>query len=304
MAIFHFSGEVIGRKKVPGATAAAAAAYRSGEQIGEHDYTKKGNVGWSGMLFPSECPERLRSREALWTEVDKVEKRKDAQLYRSFDFAFPNSFSLQDCKEVVTVFAADQWVSKGMCADLSIHCNPGNLHGHAMLTLRSVSEDGFGNKNREWNEHELMEQWRLGWENAVNERLRLLQSQERIDRRSYKRRGLDLEPTSHLGRFRAFLERQGEETILGRLNRLITARNAEKMRSFEFVLGKAERVRCMDNEARKAGAWRSDVCYARMDIDLQKQIDELCGTDYAKQEMIRRHNARLEREKSTRGMTR
>lgn len=294
MAIYHFSGKVIGRANTPGASAVAGAAYRSAEHIGEHDYTKKEGVGWSGMLFPEGCPDRLRDREALWSEVDRVEKRKDAQLYRSFDFAFPNCFSLQDCVEVVTVFAGNEWVSQGMVADLSVHCNPGNLHGHAMLTLRDITEDGFGKKNRAWNEHDLMEKWRVAWEEAVNSRLRALGQTERIDHRSYEDQGVPLTPTKHLGRFRAFLERMGICTSVGDHNRAVQADNDRVRGSLTYKVGQAERWKRMDV------AKRDDyctACFGRMNIDLQKQIDQACGTDFAREEMIRRHNARLAREK-------
>ena len=193
MAIYHFSGTVIGRKKTPGATCTAGAAYRAGEKIGENDYTKKQGVAWSGMLYCNDCPEDLKSREALWTAMDREEKRSDAQLYRSFEFAFPNSFSYEDCREVLTKYAQEQWVDEGMCADLCVHDKTTdgqrNLHGHAMLTLREITADGIGKKKREWNEHDLMEKWRAAWEEAVNAKLRELGSQERIDHRSYKDQG-------------------------------------------------------------------------------------------------------------------
>lgn len=259
MAIYHFSGTVIGRKKTPGASCCAGAAYRSGEQIGEHDYTKKQGVAWSGMLFCEGCPEELRSREALWSAVDRIEKRSDAQLYRSFDFAFPNSFSYDDCREVMCSFAQEQWVDEGMCADLCIHDKETdgqrNLHGHAMLTMRDIDENGIGKKNRAWNEHELMEKWREAWEHAVNARLRELGSVERIDHRSYEDQGeTELIPTQHMGAHRTALERKGISTLLGDFNRRVKALNDRVRNSFDWKMKRFQKL--ADEQKRE-----------RMDVD-------------------------------------
>lgn len=248
MAIYHFSGNVVGRKTSPGASACAGAAYRSAERIGDNDYTKKSGVVWSDVLYCDGCPEELRSRSALWTAVDNKERRSDAQLYRSFDFAFPNEFSYQDCQEVVTQFAQAQWVDLGMCADLCIHDKTydgqRNLHGHAMLTMRTIDSNGLGNKNRDWNEHSLMEQWREAWSVAVNDKLKALGVADRVDHRSYERQGeTDLQPTKHLGKAVTALERKGVLTYLGELNRRIMADNALVRRSVEWLMKKASRQR-------------------------------------------------------------
>jgi hypothetical protein len=36
-------------------------------------------------------------------------------------------------------------------------------HAHVMLTMRSVDEDGFGAKVRDWNRTEMVERWRERW---------------------------------------------------------------------------------------------------------------------------------------------
>lgn len=248
MALYHFSGSVVGRKSTPGASCCAGSAYRSAEKIGEHDYTKKSGVVWSDVLYCERCPEELRTRSALWSAMDDKEKRSDAQLYRSFDFAFPNEFTYQDCVDVVTDFAQREWVDRGMCADLCVHDKTyngqRNLHGHAMLTMRDIDENGIGKKNREWNEHALMEEWRSAWSDVVNARLELLNVSERVDHRSYERQGeTDLQPTKHLGKSATALERKGILTRLGEFNRRVMAQNDVVRRSVEWLMKKADRRR-------------------------------------------------------------
>ena len=57
-----------------------------------------------------------------------------------------------------------------MIADVCIHRdNPNNPHVHVMTTLREVTNDGFGKKNRKWNSKDLIEEWRKDWADATNE---------------------------------------------------------------------------------------------------------------------------------------
>ena len=86
--------QVIGRSA--GRSATAAAAYRSGEQVADertgrtHDYTGKSDIYGSEILLPEGAPERLGDRVTLWNEVERVEKRKDAQLSREVMVALPS----------------------------------------------------------------------------------------------------------------------------------------------------------------------------------------------------------------------
>ena len=55
-----------------------------------------------------------------------------------------------------------------MIADLNVHWDRTDdglpkPHAHVMLTMRSVDEDGFGPKVRDWNRTDLLERWRERW---------------------------------------------------------------------------------------------------------------------------------------------
>ena len=85
-----------------------------------------------------------------------------------------------------------------MCADYSIHASPGNPHAHIMLTMRDVSPDGFGQKNRDWNNKDLLERWRENWAKVCNRTLDE-KGVEKIDHRSLEDQGLERLPTIHIG---------------------------------------------------------------------------------------------------------
>ena len=62
--------------------------HRSGQQVVDertgavHDYTGKSDIYGGEILLPEGAPEWLGDRTSLWNEVERVEKRKDAQLSR------------------------------------------------------------------------------------------------------------------------------------------------------------------------------------------------------------------------------
>ena len=91
MAIFHCSIKIISRAS--GRSAVASAAYRSGEKLYNdetgitHDFMRKGGVVFSEICIPDNAPKEFGNREYFWNEVQKVEKRTDAQLAREIEVA-------------------------------------------------------------------------------------------------------------------------------------------------------------------------------------------------------------------------
>jgi len=70
---------------------------------------------------------------------------------------------------------------------------------------------GFGLKERAWNDRALLRVWRERWAEMANARLAELGHDQRIDHRSHKARGLDLEPQNKIGPAAARRARQGED---------------------------------------------------------------------------------------------
>jgi Ti-type conjugative transfer relaxase TraA len=84
-------------------------------------------------------------------------------------------------------------------------------HAHAMLTMRVVDENGFGQKVREWNRTAMVERWRQRWAELANERLAELDIDARIDHRSLEAQGTALEPQSKIGATAQRIEGEGIE---------------------------------------------------------------------------------------------
>lgn len=193
MAIYRFSATVISRSK--GRSSVAAAAYRSGSELEDqrtgvtHDYTRKGDVQHSEILAPDNAPEWMRDREALWNGVESAERRKDAQVAREVQLALPRELSTEQQIELVHGFARDEFVARGMVADVSVHSHVASdggeqPHAHIMLSMREVEGEGFGAKVRDWNSADLLEHWREQWAEHANEHLLAAGIDARVDHRS------------------------------------------------------------------------------------------------------------------------
>ena len=294
MAIYHCAIKIISRSS--GRSAVASAAYRSGEKLYNdetgllHDFTHKGGVVMNEIILPDNAPKRYRSRQVLWNEVQRIEKRSDAQFAREVEAALPIEMSLDEQIECARDFIRENFVSDGMIADWALHDKgDGNPHVHIMLTMRGMDEHGewlkkqktiFANardesgralydpslpvynpKDKEhtsqyripaldkdgkqktrvrqgkgteylwekisiqandWNDHSKAEVWRASWAEHCD---RYLDKEHQIDHRSFKRQGLDKEPTIHEGVTARQMEEDGKTADRCQINRDIRHRN-------------------------------------------------------------------------------
>jgi len=238
MAIFHARMQVIGRST--GRSAVAAAAYRAAERLHDerqgrdHDFTSKAGVVHSEIMLPPGAPERWQDRAILWNEVETTEKRKDAQLAREMEFSIPRELSQPEAVRLARDFVAEQFVSRGMVADVNVHWatagdGEAQPHAHVMLTMREAGPDGFGPKAREWNSRELYEGVRERWAALANERLAEQGHDARIDHRSYAEQGIPLEPQHKIGPAGARRAERGEDAERAAEHDAIARRNGEQI---------------------------------------------------------------------------
>lgn len=200
MAIFHMSAQRITRSK--GHSSVAAAAYRHGEKMtdehtGEiHDYSKKKGVSDSVVLIPDGADKRFLKPEYLFNTIEKCERRKDAQLALEVNIALPTEMTDEQKKALAIDFCNENFVKKGMIADIAFHkLDSDNPHFHVMLTTRKLTPDGagFGQKVREWNSKEQLQEWRKGWADTANEHMQRAGIDARIDHRSLKDQKAELD---------------------------------------------------------------------------------------------------------------
>ncbi len=265
MAIYHLSAKVIGR--AAGRSSVAAAAYRSGDRLRddragvEHDYGRKGGIVHAEILAPANAPDWMRDRDRLWNAVEAAERRKDAQLAREIEVALPRELDRAARIELLRGFVERQFVGRGMIADVAVHegrarDGGGQPHAHVMLTMRELTGEGFGKKERGWNAPEVLVGWREAWAREANMALERAGRVERVDHRTLEAQraesarqaerarevgrpelalvhdrqavALDREPEPKLGPAAAALERRGLETERGTARREVEVRNQER----------------------------------------------------------------------------
>ena len=105
-----------------------------------------------------------------------------------------------------------------------------NFHAHVLMTTRTVGPDGLGEKTliereNKWllnhnqpTSHMQLRDIRQAWENHANRHLARAGLDIRIDHRSHLERGLEIEPTEHMGVFASQMDRRGLDVLRTRID--------------------------------------------------------------------------------------
>ncbi len=249
MAIYHCSMKPVSRGG--GRSAVAAIAYRTASRIMNereglvHDFTRKsGVVHCEIVLLEGSQAKWALDRSVLWNAVEFAEKRKDARLAREFEIALPHELNADQRLALVRAFARDLADRYGAAVDFAIHAPGGesdirNIHAHVMMTTRTVGPDGLGEKtliereNKWLLNHDLptsqmqLREIRQAWETHANRALMQAGHEIRIDHRSHLERGLEIEPTEHMGVHASEIDRRGGSVSRTRIDEEAARRNAE-----------------------------------------------------------------------------
>ena len=260
MDFFHWTTKIVSRNK--GKTAVAASAYISGTKLENtwdgvtHDYTRKRHVIYTEVMLPPNAPPEYSDRYVLWNSVEWNETKGNAQLARSIEFALPAELSHEQNIALLRRFVQENFVDKGMCADVAFHDKgDGNPHAHILLTMRPLTSDGkWGDKSRleyildadgnripakqkgrwktrkvyttDWDDRGNAVCWRAAAAVAINEALREAGfTQGFVDPRSYADQGVQRIPMVHEGPDARAMEKRGIPTEVGERNREIRQQN-------------------------------------------------------------------------------
>lgn len=268
MNVVNFDVRIISRNN--GRSAVQMAAYCGRDRLYNekdkrtYDYTKREDLVHHEVMLPDHAPEIFRDSSTLWNSVEKVERNKRSQLARSVYFALPREFDHNTQIAIARQFVQDNFVDKGMCADLSIHDKgDGNPHAHVLLTTRSLDKDGHwmykrkrnyirnekGEKIRDpitkryqqgpsikannWDDRGNVEQWRANLAGIFNAEFEKQGIGKQVTHKSYARQGINREPTKHLGAKVKALKDRGILTDRSKENQAIKERNRERAREEE-----------------------------------------------------------------------
>jgi len=291
VANYHLAPKSIARGQ--GRSACAAAAYRAGEAIDDartgvrHDYTRKGGVLHSEIIAPDGAPAWAYDRSALWNAVeaaeDKSTRRDTAKTAREFEVSLPHELDAEQRQAAGLEFARYLVDTYGVVADVSFHAphpygDGRNWHVHILTTTRTMGEDGFGGKVRELDSPKTsgahIVAIREQWANIANRHLEAAGREERIDHRSYADQGRDQEATIHLGPDAAAMERKGEQTELGNINRTVKAANDDRARLEAEAAEVSAQIIDLEEERAKRAA-QKEVFAAARTLDPARVLDAI-----------------------------
>ena len=260
MAIYHLSMKPISRAS--GRSAVAASAYRSAECLTNerdgltHDFTRRQGVEHCEIVVAQGADvEWALDRSALWNAAEQSENRMDARVAREFEVALPHELNAEQRLELTREFAQGLADRHGTAVDFAIHAPHGgeasfragetdgrNFHAHLMMTTRAVNSEGLGDKTAIERENKWLAannlpltqvqlvEIRQSWEQTANEHLARAGLEIQIDHRSHMERGLEIEPTEHMGVHATQMQRRGQEVSRSRLDSEAARRNAESIR--------------------------------------------------------------------------
>ncbi|HEY5300090.1 MAG TPA: Ti-type conjugative transfer relaxase TraA, partial [Acetobacteraceae bacterium] len=174
-------------------------------------------------------------------------KRKDARVAREIEVSLPHELTGEQRLALTREFAQGLADRYGVAVDFAIHSPHGktdirNHHAHIMMTTRKVGPDDLGEKsdleleNKKLQalglptSHEQLRDIRIGWEQRTNEHLARAGLDIRVDHRSHQERGLEIEPTQHMGVHATQMERRGKDVSRVRLDEEAAKRNAALIR--------------------------------------------------------------------------
>lgn len=255
VGFYHCAVKPVGR--ATGRSAVAAASYRAGERHHDertgltHDYRAKGGVIASFIVSPAGAPAWATDRGTLWNAAEAATVAKNGRVATELELALPHEFTDQQRRELVEGFARSIAEKHKVAIDVSIH-GPGrggdhrNHHAHVMITHRELTALGFGEiANTRMIDRKVkgvmkpvkvagafnvedITPTRSAWAAAVNAAYADAGLSIRVDHRSHAERGLAAAPTKHLGPSASAMERRGEATDRGNINRAVVARNAQR----------------------------------------------------------------------------
>ena len=255
----HANAKQVSRSS--GRSSVAAAAYRSATSLEDdrtgvvHDYTKKQGVEHSRIYVPDNAPDWAQDREKLWNASEGKENRSNSTTAHELEVGFPSEFNVMQRREAGDAISREIMRRYNVGVDISYHKpnksgDERNYHAHILFTTRGFDEntkDGWertkfrdlskdqkdaqgkayldpeGNKTTRGKLEILsLREFTANEMNRIAEREKLEVKTEHL---SFEKRGIEQEPTKHIGANATEIEREGKQSERGDINRVIQAAN-------------------------------------------------------------------------------
>jgi MobA/MobL family len=222
MAKYFLRSKHISRAK--GARVTRAAAYRAGERIRDErtsevdDHSDRLDVVYKEIAVPTAFEGRedmswTQDRSTLWNAAEHAGRRRNSRLAREWLVLLPPELTSRQRIQLVRTFAKELADRYRCAVDVCVHApragaDRRNHHAHLLMTTREVTPDGLGRRTSlelggrerhllgiEGSSRDEYISIRERWAQIINEGLQHAGLSARVDHRSFKRQGIDREPT-------------------------------------------------------------------------------------------------------------
>lgn len=285
----HTRIKSISRSK--GKTATNSAAYRAGTKLHDertgitHDYTRKGGVVCSKLVFPE--GEKALTSEELWNLAERTETRRNACTAREWELSIPHELTVEKQRELVQKLADFVVKKYGFALEFSIHRptkktqDPRNVHVHFLATTRAFKGGQLTQKTRILDAIQTrgaeIREWRELWCQWCNTELEKAGAERRFTPASFRERGIDRTPQVHAGPAVTAMERKGKETVIGTKNTEIKLVN-ECINIAEILLPDKKKfdefVESIDNVTNPIKLEQKKQGLLKLKIDFEKKIQQ------------------------------
>ncbi|HTH16493.1 MAG TPA: MobA/MobL family protein [Magnetospirillum sp.] len=157
MAFFRVELGLVRRSD--GGNACRRSAYQACERANGFDFSHKAPEHVGGFqMVPDGAGAWAKDRCQVAAAMEVAEKRADAQIARTIDFAIPAEIPEDQATEFVRA-VLEPYRQQGMLMQVDLHREPAltsdgiNLHAAVLVSMRRSEADGFSKtKPREWND--------------------------------------------------------------------------------------------------------------------------------------------------------
>ncbi|MGX9026747.1 MobA/MobL family protein, partial [Acinetobacter baumannii] len=175
--------------------------------------------------------------------------KQEARLAKEVEVALPHELDKAQRQALVTELCQSLVKAYGVPVDVAIHAphthggsDERNFHAHILMTTRTATAKGLGAKVRELDQNSTLKKIREKVADLTNVHLERAGLEVRVDHRSHKDRGLDIEPTFKEGLEATHAKRRGEELEIVKRNDEIKKRNKKAERLDMSIIETSNRV--------------------------------------------------------------
>jgi len=228
MALYSLHTSPVGRGQKK-SSAVQAAAYQAREnlydRVTQETYyaseKKYGGVLGTVIITPQGSPSWAKDRKELWTQAEERDNRKNSRFAKSFILGLQSELTLEQNKKLLEKFIYKNFKTRGLVVDVAIHKpskegDKRNIHAHLLVSTRTMTPLGWGEKDREIDRKDFLKGLRQSWADEINNALTAAGRPERVSHKSLEERGIARTPQQHMGAAATAIQRKGRDPDRGK----------------------------------------------------------------------------------------